>query len=139
MAICFHIEPPLKFELKKRLRIKQWLKNVISNENARLDNINYIFCTDDYLLEMNIAYLQHDTLTDIITFDNSSKEGLIAGDIFISIDRVRENAIKFGVSDQEELMRVMVHGVLHLLGYGDKKTADKVKMTQKENEYIATI
>ncbi len=139
MAIHLHIEPPLKFVLKERANLKKWLKNVIITEGAQLGNLNFIFCTDDYLLEMNQTYLQHHTLTDVITFDNSEKEGLIEGDIFISVERVQDNALKFGVANHEELRRVMVHGVLHLLGYGDKTPEDKAQMRQKENDYLVTI
>jgi len=89
------------------------------------------------LLQINQQYLNHDTYTDIVTFDNSEKQGFITGDIFISVDRTQENAQKFNVDAYTELHRVIIHGALHLLGYKDKKPADKKLMTQKENEYLA--
>src|SRR5690606_39460932 len=94
-------------------------------------------CSDAYLLEINKKYLVHDTYTDIVTFESSEKDGVIAGDIFISIDRTKENASKFDVSERDELHRVIIHGVLHLCGYLDKKKEDKALMTEKENEYLS--
>ena len=88
-------------------------------------------------MEINKQYLQHDTYTDIVTFDSSEQDDTIAGDIFISIDRVRENAVKFSVPETDELHRVIIHGILHLCGYGDKKTAEKARMTEKEDFYLA--
>lgn len=95
------------------------------------------FCSDAYLLPMNQQYLDHDTYTDIITFDNSEVEGDIVGDIFISVERVRENAAKFNITETDELHRVIIHGALHLLGYTDKSVVTKKKMTQKEDECLA--
>ena len=125
-------EEDINIKIKNKLAIKKWLKNTVELEKKKLGELNYIFCSDDYLHEMNVSYLQHDTLTDIITFDNSETESLIVGDIFISVDRVKENAAKFEVEFADELHRVMVHGALHLLGYKDKKKAEKEKMREKE-------
>ncbi len=129
-------EEDIKVKIGKKLAIKKWLKETIENEGYLLEELNYIFCSDEYLLEMNVSYLNHDTLTDIITFDNSEVEGVIIGDIFISVDRVKENAVKFDVDFIDELNRVMVHGALHLLGYKDKKKADQEKMRERENYYL---
>ncbi len=120
------------FKLKEKTRLKQWIKTVTEKEKHQLGTINYIFCTDDELLEINIRHLNHNTLTDIITFDYTEGE-TISSDIFISVDRVAENAKKFSVSFEEELHRVMIHGVLHLCGYKDKSKADAELMRKKEN------
>jgi probable rRNA maturation factor len=135
-AIAF-FEEGISYKLKNKNRVKQWIKDTIVAEGHSLDQLTYIFCADPYLLKINQEYLDHDTYTDIITFDNSEKDGVITGDIFISIDRIRENAMKFGQSVTDELHRVIIHGALHLLGYKDKVVADKKKMTQKEDEYLA--
>lgn len=139
MAVFFHTEPPLVFQLKSKLLHKQWLSKIVqteSNEQKKIGTLNYIFCTDDYLHNMNVAYLQHDTLTDVITFDNSETSNRIEGDIFISIDRIKDNAQTYNVPANTELHRVMVHGLLHLLGYGDKTNAETQLMRAKENEYL---
>lgn len=117
--------------------IRNWLLKSIEAENFSLLELNFIFCSDDYLLKINLEYLNHDTYTDTVTFDNSEVEGFILGDIFISIDRIRENAKTFKCSITDELHRVMIHSTLHLLGYKDKFQKDKKLMTTKENEYLA--
>jgi rRNA maturation RNase YbeY len=117
--------------------VRQWIKDTIIAEGFKLKELTYVFCSDAYLLPMNQQYLDHDTYTDIITFDNSEVEGDIVGDIFISVERVRENAAKFNISETDELHRVIIHGALHLLGYTDKSVVTKKKMTQKEDEYLA--
>ncbi len=122
-----------EFELSNEVAYADWLSNVIQSENKSEGDINYIFCDDDYLLEINQQYLDHDTLTDIISFDYSVGNEL-HGDIFISIERVADNAADFGVSFDEELKRVLVHGVLHYCGYKDKSDADEKLMRQKEEE-----
>ncbi len=129
-------EEDIKIKITKKLAIKKWLKESIEKEGYKLSELNYVFCSDEYLLNMNVSYLNHDTLTDIITFDNSEEDGIIVGDIFISVDRVKENAVKFKVDFIDELNRVMVHGALHLLGYTDKKKADQEKMRERENYYL---
>ena len=165
----------LKFTLKNKTHIRQWLATVAKKESAVIEELNYIFCSDNYLLELNKKHLNHNTLTDIITFDNSSPKSEVrslkspnighptpdtrhptsnirhrtpdiphrtshtrhlTSDIFISIERVTENAETFNVSRDHELHRVMVHGLLHLLGYKDKKPADKAEMTGKEDYYL---
>jgi rRNA maturation RNase YbeY len=131
--ISFNYE--LDFALENEQAYEDWLSEVITSENKTEGEINYIFCDDDYLLEINQQYLDHDTLTDIISFDYSIGNDL-HGDIFISIDRVKENALDFNVSFQEELKRVMVHGVLHYCGYKDKSERDEKLMRQKEDEKI---
>lgn len=124
----------LEFKLTSKLKLKSWVKSSIEEEGNKLGTINYIFCTDDYLLKVNQDYLNHDYYTDIITFDTSDKEGIISSDIFISIDRVLENSI-----DSEfdtELRRVMIHGVLHLCGYDDHSDLDIKIMREKEKYYL---
>jgi probable rRNA maturation factor len=121
------------FELSNEVAHADWLSHVIQSENKSEGDINYIFCDDDYLLEINKQYLDHDTLTDIISFDYSVGNEL-HGDIFISVERVADNAADFGVSFDEELKRVLVHGVLHYCGYKDKSDADEKLMRQKEEE-----
>ena len=112
--------------------------NVISEEGYILDEINYIFCDDAFLLKLNIEYLNHDTLTDIISFDNSIGK-IIQGDIFISVERVADNAKDFNVSLDEEMHRVMVHGVLHYCGYKDKSESESKLMRQKEDYYLKQL
>jgi rRNA maturation RNase YbeY len=127
----------ITFELKEKLKHKAWLKDAAKAEGFKIRELNYIFCSDAYLLDINQKYLGHDTLTDIVTFDNSEDPKMIEGDIFISIERVRENALKFDTAESE-LKRVMVHGLLHLAGYKDKDKAQKELMTIKENEHLKT-
>ena len=122
----------ISFKLKEKTKLKQWIKTVTEKEKHKLGNINYIFCTDDELLEINIKHLNHKTLTDIITFDYTEGK-TINSDIFISVERVAENATKFQVTFEEELHRVMIHGILHLCGYKDKTKADAELMRKKEN------
>lgn len=124
-----------EFELPNEDQIATWISKVILSENKKEGEINYIFCDDDYLLNLNEQYLDHDTLTDIISFDYSVGNE-IHGDIFISTERVLENASDFNVSFQEELQRVLVHGVLHYCGYKDKSEADEQLMRNKEDEKI---
>lgn len=124
------------FELKQERLFESWIKNVISSEEKSLGEITYIFCDDDYLYKINLKFLKHDTYTDIISFDNS-KEGELHGDIFISTDRVKENAAEFNVEFSEELKRVIIHGILHLCGYKDKTESEAALMRQKEDEKIA--
>lgn len=132
--IYFHSE--CSFQLKPKNNYKKWLKEVVSREGKRVGELNYIFCDNPYLLEINLQYLQHNTYTDIITFDYS-EEDLISGDIFISVEMVQENAQEFGVSFEEELVRVLSHGVYHLCGYKDKTDAESKQMRKKEEEAIA--
>jgi rRNA maturation RNase YbeY len=125
----------IDFDLKNRSVIKKWIRYVAENEKKEIETINYIFCNDEYLHNLNVDYLKHDTLTDIITFDYST-DNTISGDIFISIERVKENAVLFEKSFDDELNRVIVHGILHLIGYKDKSPEDKAVMTEKEDFYL---
>jgi len=135
-AINFFSED-VGFKLKHPRKTSNWIKETILKEKRILQGLNYIFCSDEYLLQMNLEYLNHKTLTDIITFDNSETPKTIEGDIFISIDRVKDNAAKFDRPLDEELHRVLIHGVLHLIGYGDKDASSKAKMRKKEDTYLA--
>ena len=132
--IYYHSE--CDFQLKDDESITKWLKDAIGTEDKDLGEINYIFCDDQYLLKKNQGYLQHDTFTDIITFDYT-EENRLSADIFISIERVKENAITFAVPFENELRRVIIHGVLHLMGYKDKSKEDAEKMRNKENFYLS--
>ena len=127
----------IDFKLEKPLKTKKWLKNAIENESLELSELNFIFCDDEYLLKMNIDYLKYDTLTDIITFDNSEEDNIVEGDIFISINRVKENAHLFGITFENELHRVLIHGVLHLCGHGDKTSEEKANMRKLESYYLS--
>lgn len=131
--IFFHSE--CDFDTEPVSNLDSWIKEAIANEQKKLGEINYIFCDDDYLLEKNQTYLNHDTYTDIITFDYS-EENSVSGDIFISIERLKENARKFAVPFDTELRRVMIHGVLHLIGYKDKSDKEKKLMREKEDFYL---
>ncbi len=133
--INFNIEIE-KFKITERRKKKRWLNDLISQENYNLLELNYIFLNDEALLKINKEYLNHDTYTDIITFDNSEEKKSIEGDIFISVDRIRENAFMFHVGFETEMIRVMAHGLLHLCGYLDKKKKDIKNMREKENYYI---
>jgi len=135
-AIQF-FEEDISYKLKNKTLVRQWIKDTITAEGFKLKELTYVFCSDAYLLPMNQQYLDHDTYTDIITFDNSEVEGDIVGDIFISVERIRENAAQFNITETDELHRVIIHGALHLLGYTDKTVVTKKKMTQKEDEYLA--
>jgi probable rRNA maturation factor len=134
--IHFFIED-VTFKLPHPIKVSRWIQSVIKTEGFTLDNLNYVFCSDEYLREMNIQYLKHKTLTDIITFSTSERPGTIEGDIFISIERVKENAGKFNQEFIDELHRVMVHGVLHLVGFKDKAATDKKLMRRKEDAYLS--
>lgn len=125
----------LDFQLLNEEQFSNWISRVILSENKKEGEISYIFCDDDYLLQINQEHLQHDFYTDIISFDYSIGNE-INGDIFISIDRVKENAQYFNVSFEDELKRVIIHGILHYCGYKDKSPDDEITMRQKEDEKI---
>ncbi len=129
----------VRFRLSNQAVLKQWIKSTARKEGFRLHTLNYIFCGDEYLLQMNKEYLGHDYFTDIITFDNSLERKHIEGDVFISIDTVQKNALRFETNLQDELHRVMIHGLLHLLGYKDKSVKDKKKMKAMEDKYLAIL
>jgi rRNA maturation RNase YbeY len=124
------------FNLKDKNKIAKWLEFCIHQENKELGEIAYVFCTDEYLLEKNIKYLKHNTLTDIISFDYTLGN-LISGDIFISIERVTENADDLKIIFMTELQRVMIHGILHFCGYKDKVKEEKTIMSSKEDYYLS--
>lgn len=129
--IQFHFED-IEFELKYPDRYIQWIQRLVDLHKSSISEINYVFCSDDYLLEINKEHLNHDYYTDIITFPLSKDP--IEADIFISIDRVKDNASTFGLSEQDELLRVMAHGILHLIGFDDKSDEKQKIMREKEEE-----
>jgi len=135
MAIHYFAEQITKPKLRYRL-ISKWLNNIIAKHFKKSGNISYIFCDDDYLLEVNSKYLNHQFYTDIITFDYV-KGNLISGDIFISCDRVADNSVKFGVNLEDEFLRVISHGILHLLKYDDKDENEKEFMRKMESDCIS--
>lgn len=137
IEIEFFFENIPTFKINSEFASQQ-VKQLIEEENQETGNISVIFCSDEYLLEMNKTHLNHDYYTDIITF-NYVDGNLISGDLFISVDRVKENAVKFDVSFNEELYRVILHGVLHLVGYNDKTDEEKKVMRKKENYYLNNI
>ncbi len=125
------------FELPEKQKVKAWIKSIATQESKHIGELSYIFCSDEYLLLVNREYLNHDYYTDIITFDNAEADGQIEGDIFVSIDRVQDNADTLQVPFETELRRVLAHGVLHLCGYKDKTPDEEQVMRIKENFYIA--
>ena len=135
MAIHFFSEE-IPYTLKEKLNRKRWLTKIATNAGFKIKELNYVFCSDEYLRQMNRDYLKHDTYTDIITFDNSEKKDDIEGDIFVSIDRVRENAKTHTQEVETELNRVLAHGLLHLMGYKDKTQKEAALMRLKEEESI---
>ena len=136
MPLINYFFEDIDFSLKSQRKISKWISNVVAMEDKEILGLNYIFCSDQYLLELNQQYLQHQTFTDIITFDHSEDNNMLEGDIFISIDRVIENAKNFDVTFEHELKRVIIHGVLHLIGYKDKSKTDQKIIREKENNYL---
>jgi rRNA maturation RNase YbeY len=134
MSIQYFNEDIAFPKVKKRIT-SSWIKQVIFLEEKRVGDISFIFCSDEYLLDVNRKYLNHDYFTDIITFDDVEGD-VINGDIFISVDRVKENSNEFATSFDDEVHRILIHGVLHLLGYKDKAKKDKNLMTEKEDLYL---
>ncbi|MET6989511.1 rRNA maturation RNase YbeY [Sediminicola arcticus] len=131
--IDFHFETD--FKLEDVSKYSDWAARIITTNKRKHSQIDYIFCDDNYLLDLNQKYLNHNTYTDIITFDYTEQK-VIGGDVFISVDRLKENASKFKVDFKDELLRVMSHGILHLMGYKDKSEEDSLLMRQKETECI---
>ena len=129
----------IEFTLNKKDKIRQWINYTAKSERYTIDTINYIFCSDDYLLNINKEYLDHDYYTDIITFDNSEEEDKVLSDIFISIDRVKDNAENSQLNFDQELHRVIIHGLLHLIGYNDKNEEDKITMRSKEDHCLTLL
>lgn len=136
MAITFNTE--ITFKLNKPTLLRAWIQGIIRKLKKEPGAINYVFVDDASLLKMNIQYLKHNTLTDIITFDYTEGKK-VSGDIYISVERVRENAEKFEVGFEEELRRVMIHGVLHLCGFKDKTKTDAAKMRLMENKALSVF
>lgn len=135
MAITFQNQN-IRFALKQKVQIKNWIKKIIVAEEKTCGDLNFVFTSDEELLKMNLNFLGHNTYTDIITFD-SCEGPVVNGDIIISVERVKENATKFETSFENELHRVIIHGVLHLCGYKDKSKADAEVMRKKENKALS--
>ena len=134
-AIQF-FEEDIAYKLKNKTAVRKWITDTIKAEGYSLQELTYIFCSDEYLLGINQQYLDHDTYTDIITFDNSEEEGKLEGDIYVSIDRVKENAETLGIDFEMELRRVLIHGLLHLVGFEDTDDNLKSEMRAKEDECL---
>ena len=126
----------ISFKVPQSLKTSKWIKTISKSEGYDIKNLNYIFCSDDYLLDINRQYLNHDYYTDIITFDNSEEQGKLEGDIYVSIERVKENAENLGIDFETELRRVLIHGLLHLIGFTDTSEKLKKKMRAKEDECL---
>jgi len=139
MAAINFFSEDIPFKVAHPRKTSNWLKAAIKKEKKKLEGLNFIFCSDKHLLALNIQYLKHNTLTDIITFDQSENDKVLLGDIFISIERVKENSVKFETSFNDELHRVLIHGVLHLIGYTDKNNASKTMMRKKEDAYLSLL
>lgn len=137
MPVYFHSES-VNFNLKHKLKYKSWLLNLVASFKKKVGELNFIFVDDKKLLQINVEYLKHNYYTDIITF-NYNNGNVISGDIFISIERVRENSNKFNTSFQNELSRVMVHGVLHLLGFDDSTKEEKAKIREMEEKSLSVL
>ena len=135
-GIEFMVEDAPDFELSDAEGLLEWIERVAKVHEHRIVQLTYIFCSDDYLHRLNVEYLNHDTLTDVITFDNADDADMLEGDIFISVERVRDNAQDLGIPFRDELHRVMIHGVLHLLGYHDKDLLSQTAMRKKENDCL---
>lgn len=134
--ISFYYETD--FNLRSELEISNWIAGVITSEKRKEGEINYIFCNDDYLYRLNVEFLDHDTLTDIISFDHSLGK-ILHGDVYISVERAKDNAKEFGVSFDEEVRRLIVHGVLHYCGFKDKTAEDAKIMRDKEDFYLRQL
>ncbi|MEO9572103.1 MAG: rRNA maturation RNase YbeY [Polaribacter sp.] len=134
--ITFNYET--SFQLNNENILEYWIETVVSKQDFSIGEINYIFCDDEYLHKLNVEFLQHDTLTDVISFDNTLGK-LISGDIFISIERVKDNASDYKVSFEDELHRVMIHGVLHYMGFKDKSDNEKLEMRNQENSALLVL
>ena len=138
-AIRFFSED-IDFSLKNKTKIRDWIQQIGTlNSIRKISGIDYIFCTDNYLFDLNNQFLNHDTLTDIITFDQSEDDHHLLADIYISIDRIKENSYIFKQSLEKELHRVMIHGILHLMGYKDSSADGKEIMREKENECLTLL
>lgn len=127
------------FVLENERQIHDWILDSVSSEDFNAGVINFIFCSDDYLLDLNQRFLDRDTLTDVIAFDYGEDDGYISGDIFISVDRIHDNAMKFNIGTDQELNRVIIHGILHLCGYTDSSDEEKAAMTALEDKYLSLL
>ena len=134
--IAFNYETD--FKLTNEKKTMNWINSCVEKQEFELGEINYIFCDDEYLHKLNVEFLDHDTLTDIISFDYTMGK-LISGDIFISVERVKDNAADLNISFEEELPRVIIHGVLHYCGFKDKSVDEAKEMRTKEEEYISVL
>jgi rRNA maturation RNase YbeY len=132
----FFFKEGVSFRINRRERLIKWILRVVRAEGASVGIVNFIFCGDPYLKRINKQYLSHDYFTDIVTFDNATGKNIVSGDIFISVDRVRSNAGTYAVSFDDELHRVMIHGILHLLGYRDKNRKQKSEMRAREDHWL---
>lgn len=142
MNNIYFFKEDYKIDLRKLRNHKNWLHKIANSYDYKITELNYIFCSDEYLHKINLEYLNHDTYTDIITFDLKEvleAENTIEADIFISLERVNENAIKLEISEEKELARVMAHGLLHLMGFRDKTEAEKTEMRVEENKAIELL
>jgi rRNA maturation RNase YbeY len=129
----------IRFKLLNAKKTASWIKSVVKKEGCTLNSLNYVFCSDDFLKEINIQYLGHDTYTDIVTFNFNPSKVQIEGEIYISVDRVRDNSKTFKSNLQTEMHRVIIHGVLHLIGYNDKTKREKSLMREKEDSYLSLL
>jgi rRNA maturation RNase YbeY len=139
MSLVFFHTADLNYRLQKKTALKQLLEDLFRKEGKRLEGLSIVFCSDDYLLSMNRQFLQHDYYTDILTFDVSEPGGPVSGELYISVDRVRDNAHGLSVSAVEEMRRVIIHGSLHLCGYKDKLKKQQLLMRQKEERYLRLL
>jgi probable rRNA maturation factor len=129
----------IRYHVRGKQQLKKWFTKVAGSEGKKIGDLNIILCSDEFLYDLNVQYLQHHTYTDIITFDHNVSDVLLSGELYISMDRVRENAVARGIPIQAELHRVMVHGLLHLCGYGDRTKVQKSKMSILEDKYLAHL
>lgn len=137
MAAIQFFQEDILFKLNHPRKTTHWIKRVVALEGYTINQINFVFCSDSYLFSLNKQFLNHSTLTDIITFDHSDEKGVLLGDIFISVERIQDNASKYKIEFDNEIHRVIVHGVLHLMGYKDKSRRDKVIMRKKEDACLS--
>ena len=129
----------IKFVLKNKIILRNWITSVIEEEKITAESINYIFCSDKYLLEINLKFLNRDTLTDVISFNYNEINEPIQGDIYLSVERIKENSLILGQPFKNEIYRIMIHGLLHLIGYKDTKPEEKLLMTKKEDYYLSKL
>ena len=135
-AILFYLHN-VRYDLRDKEKLRRWISETVIAEKNQISEIAFIICNDEYLLELNKTFLNHDTLTDVISFNLSDKPKSIKGEIYISVDRVKENAKKYRVGIKDELHRVMIHGVLHLVGYNDVTEKEKFRMRKREDYYLS--